>query len=663
MLIKPFRHHFLMAIMLLITPALPALAQQQEMEPSTTFDWMASEASQTPIYMSVHDGRPDVQTIQGTTLPKATANTEAFTNRYMIELERFGIHNDGTHPVETSRGINEALEHAKTISANYIVFPKGEYLISENDPIILDHQNTIVDLNESTLRINPNGLQKYSIVTIMAPARNFRLTNGRIVGDRDSHDYTTNKGPHEHAMGLTLSGGSELEVDRLTITDLPGSGVSTRIHIGKGTRQFKWLRTNDLQPGRLADNGQIIGSTQHLVTTDLIDISRAIHGFEFGYTLGYQGHPSIRSRAYVTAFYDQDGQFIRSQPSLQFRKEAIPENAKFIRLQFNQTEAKNASEGMVGRVTDLDFPADVHFHHNTLTNNRTLGLAFCGGQKWIIERNHFSANGGNSPGFGVDFEDGWDLMREVVFRHNTFADNKAGDLVVCAGTELRFTDNAFVSNVIFYDRANNYEFARNTVTDGRVLFKTGIKHAVIHHNTYRNVNLQIQWNLNNWPDVPPLRLRHETIDSPKSLSGRHLVFENCMLRNIKLTHWASSQLLALRQCTIEDLLITQTNATKQPLVIIESSQITQTNRPLLRTDLSGMGHVRLVDNQITNTSTSPLIVLKGLNEADTKPILTLEQNRIDQQSPKPIISAAQGLETIQLQLSNNQANRPLVDTP
>lgn len=663
MLPNSLRHCLMMATVLFSALSLPVIAEQQD-EPSTHFEWMASEASQTPIYMSVHDGRPDIEDIYGTRIPKLTADAEAFTKRYVLELERFGIHNDATHPAETSRGINLALAHAKTIHANYIIFPKGEYLISENDPIILDHQDTIVDLNEATLRINPNGLQRYSIVTIMAPARNFRLTNGRIVGDRDTHDYTTNKGPHEHGMGLTLAGGVQLEVDNLTITHLPGSGVSTRIYIGKGTRQFKWMRASDLKPGILAEDGSIVASVEQLVTTDMIDISSAIHGFEFGYTLGYQSYQSIRGRSYLTAFYDKDGQFLKTQPSLQFRKEAIPEHAKFIRLQFNQADAKNASEGVVGRVTDLDFPADVHFHHNTLTNNRTLGLAFCGGQKWIIEHNHFSHNGGNSPGFGVDFEDGWDLMREVVFRNNTFAENKAGDLVVCAGTEMRFIDNDFVSNVIFYDRANNYEFARNTVTGGRVLFKTGIKHAVIHHNTYNKVNLQIQWNQNNWPDVPPLRLKHETIDSPTYLGGRHLVFEHSTLRNIKLNHSASTSLLALRECDLEDVHVTQTHATRQPLVMIESSRITQTKGPLLQADVRGMGKVQLIGNQIRSEARTPLIVLRSKNEAATMPTLIMQKNHIDQMADHPIIGGDAAVNgTIEMKLADNVSNRPMTASP
>lgn len=652
------------AAVLLLCGSLAATAQSNaQAEPADTFDWMASDAAESPIYRSVHDGRPDLASITGTTIPKPTANIADFGREYIIELERFNIHNDATHPVETSSGINQALAYAKTNNFNRIVFPKGTYLISETDPVIMDHQNTIIDLNQATLQINTNGLKRYSIVNIQAPAQNLRVTNGHIRGDRDTHDYKTVKASHEHCTGLTISGGNELEIDNINVSNLPGYGVTTRIYIGKGTRQFKWVRDTDLQSGKLSDDGQIIPSDEHLTTSEMYDVSNAIYGFEFGYTLGYQSYQSIKSRLYVAAFYDENKKFILSRNCLQFKKETIPEGAKFIRLQFNQAKAKNASEGMVGRITDLDFPSNVHFHHNLINNNRTLGLAFCGGQKWIIENNRFEDNGGNSPGFGVDFEDGWDLMREVVFRHNTFARNKAGDLVVCAGSEMIFSDNNFVNSVIFYDRANNYEFARNTVTGGQVLFRTGIKHAVVHHNTYSNVSLQVRWNDNNWPDVPPLRFTHETLDGLKGLSGRYLVFENSIIRNTNVTLWATNRLLALRGCTIDDLVIVLSKAATQPEVIIESSTITLTKKPLLDADVTGLGALKIAKNTIRNESNGSLIKIKQSSPRDAMlPMLPMliVKNNITQKANAPVIVMDQSVtQQLNLDLSGTKANRPL----
>jgi len=46
----------------------------------------------------------------------------------------------------------------------------------------------------------------------------------------------------------------------------------------------------------------------------------------------------------------------------------------------------------------------VHFHDNYIFNNRALGLAICGGQKWLIEDNLFEKNGGQAPSYAIDYE-------------------------------------------------------------------------------------------------------------------------------------------------------------------------------------------------------------------------------------------------------------------
>ena len=119
-----------------------------------------------------------------TKIPKATADLSKFTKEYVIDLKKFGISNDGTNAEQTSKGLNAALQEARESRDNRIVFPKGTYLISENDPVIFNHEDTVVDLNGSILKINPNGLPDYSLAIIADEAKNFRLTSASSTAPR-----------------------------------------------------------------------------------------------------------------------------------------------------------------------------------------------------------------------------------------------------------------------------------------------------------------------------------------------------------------------------------------------------------------------------------------------------------------------------------------------
>lgn len=181
--------------------------------------------------------------------------------------------------------------------------------------------------------------------------------------------------------------------------------------------------------------------------------------------------------------------FIKIMKCLQFKKNTIPRNAKFLHMEYNQPGVKAAAKhGLIGSISNLRAPVDVHFHHNRMYNNRSLGFAFCGGQRWIMEYNQFDKNGGTPPHYGIDFEDGWDLMQDVVFRKNTFKDNLVGDMVVCAGSEMLFEENIFQKGVMVWPRTHNYTFRNNTFNGG-VGFGTRTGIATISGNSYNSCPL------------------------------------------------------------------------------------------------------------------------------------------------------------------------------
>jgi hypothetical protein len=543
-------------------------------EPAPNMDWVPPEAMSDTLRADT--GVQIIPEIQVTATPKSTADLSKFTKEYLIELEKFGIFNDGTHADETSKGLNAALQHAKTLGANRIVFPAGTYLISEEDPVVIDHKNTVIDLNGATLQIRSNGLPRYAVVKFVDGAENARLTNGTIRGDKDTHDYKTKPGTHEWGTCLRFQGGVHLEADHLVLTNASGDGVSTD---SSGSRDRAHLLSmiihsvhrRDLEQGAFSESGEKIDSEEKTRTIKPYDLTKAGGEFEFGYMGGYAGFPFIKGRVYQVYFYDKDLKFLEKKQVLQYRKVQIPEGGKFAHFEFNQPEVAEepahvgaAKGSWIARINNFKPPREVHLHHNQFIGNRRLGLAFTGGQRWVIEENHFEATGGTAPGCGVDFEDSAELMQDVVFRKNTFKNNKGGDLALCAGTEILVEENVFQKTVVLWGRPHNYVFRRNHFTGGTVLYCTRTGIAKIHDNTYTNCKISARFDTKGVADglvrepgktvsTPALLLENETLENVSNVEGTYLNFKNSKMRDTKLTVGKTTSLVSLVGCTFENV--------------------------------------------------------------------------------------------------------------
>jgi len=423
-------------------------------------------------------------------------------------------------------------------------------LISENIPLVIDHKNTVIDFGGATLQIATNGLPRYGVIEIVDGADGVRLTNGTLRGDKDTHDFKTEPGTHEWGAGIRFVSGKNLEVDHMTACNFTGDGISSTC---TGTRNRDELLkrivhsiyVKDLESGAFNEQGDKVASSAKTRTIKPFDMTKSEAQFELGYMGGYMGYPFIKGRVYSANFYDANMKFLGQQKCLQYRKVDLPLGTKWMHLEFHQptvtdipAHAGAVKGGWVARITMFRASTDVHFHRNTLTQNRRLGMAYCGGQRWLIEENLFSENGGTAPAYGVDFEDGSELMQDVVFRKNKFKNNKAGDLVICAGSELVFEDNDFEKSVITWGRAHNYVFRNNAFNGGSVHYTTRTGVASIHDNRYQNCKLAITFDTKAVADglvrkagqtvaTPPLVLNNEKLSNVADITGTYFYFTNC----------------------------------------------------------------------------------------------------------------------------------------
>ncbi len=68
------------------------------------FNWIPTEGKEAGLSGTDNTA----QEVKYTKIPKMTADKSKFTRKYLIDLKKFSISSDGTHPDETSKGINAA---------------------------------------------------------------------------------------------------------------------------------------------------------------------------------------------------------------------------------------------------------------------------------------------------------------------------------------------------------------------------------------------------------------------------------------------------------------------------------------------------------------------------------------------------------------------------
>lgn len=189
-------------------------------------------------------------------------------------------------------------------------------------------------------------------------------------------------------------------------------------------------------------------------------------------------------------------------------------------------------------------------------------MAFTGGIDWIIKNNTFESNGGNAPNYAIDFEDGWELMQDILVKGNKFINNN-NDVVICAGNNISFENNDFKKGVYFYPRTTNYKFINNIVDGGIVTLQVKLSSCEVSGNTYKNnstinagasSNLEYKYNLINETIINSsvnIASGNKLVNSSiyNSTKGYRIVgyLENC---TIETSGKLEAVNLILNQCTI-----------------------------------------------------------------------------------------------------------------
>ena len=366
---------------------------------------------------------------------------------YTLELARFNVYNDGTHALETTLGINEALLWAKENGKKTLIIPNGTYLISKGDEKKSTASKQINMVSDMTLQLSKdaifqketNGDEGYAVIRINAGTKNVTVRGGTLIGDRDTHDYSKKQadwsaGTHEWGNGLDIAGGTNIIVENMNIQKMTGDGV----FIGGSTITASTIKEAHLEPGGLDDNGQPIVESGKIRTVGRTVTNFDKEAYDTFKTIDMWLPKNLMSKDVKMCYYRSDNSFISCEEGRVYSKSTTtPEGADYFRAVFDATSPSNVEV----QAFLIDNAKNVIIRNNDIGYNRRQGIT-AGGENVEIINNSIHHTSGTAPQSGIDIEPGFYPARDITIKGNDFYNNII-QMVFAYGDNAIVEENTF----------------------------------------------------------------------------------------------------------------------------------------------------------------------------------------------------------------------------
>lgn len=363
------------------------------------------------------------------------------------ERTRWNVSNDGTHGIETTKGINDALVWAEQTNIHTFKVLPGRYLIakgnSERDlnARINMVSNMTFSLDEkATIQKETNGWEIYNTLFLGETVRNVTITGGTYTGDRYTHDYSgkyapTSGGTHEWGSGIEIKGAEHVRIDNVKLEKFTGDGIE----IGGATMAGSLITSQEVEVGSLDEDGNPIMSVGKIRTNN-----RKVTHFDSSVYQTYRNIffwvPSgVTSNRVDVYYYKQDGSFIKvdKQRRYYYEESTIPEGADYFRAVF---DASSTNDFGVQRMTIAN-SKHIVIQNSDIGYNRRQGIT-AGGEHVLIQNNNIHDIGGIPPGAGIDIEPGFMPAIDITIKQNNFDRNRL-NMILAYGEDAIIDGNTF----------------------------------------------------------------------------------------------------------------------------------------------------------------------------------------------------------------------------
>ncbi|KAB7708313.1 right-handed parallel beta-helix repeat-containing protein [Bacillus aerolatus] len=438
---------------------------------------------------------------------------------YELELSRWGVYNDGTHPLETTKGINAALKWAKENKYKTFKIPNGTYLIAKGtkqaDPEARINMVSDMDLllsEKTILQKETNEFEVYSVLYLGPDVKNVKVKGGVYRGDRGTHDYSK-KGPdtggtHEWGSGVEVVGAEDVVIDGVKLEKFTGDGIIVTGTTVTGSS----ISEKSLEMGGIDDKGKPVSAKGKIRTN-----SREVTHFDNTAYKTYRNihfwlPEGISSGSKVDVYYyRKGGSFIKADKQVRFYsgESVIPNDADYFRAVF---EAPSTKDVKVSRMT-VDMSRNVTIKNSDIGYNRRQGISLVGSEGVKIMNNHIHHTNGTAPQSGIDIEPGFFPGKNTVIKDNRFTDNKI-QIVLAYGENVTIEGNQFEQSLKGTAGVHAHKGFRGKV--------------VVKENTFNGSSLTL-YSKNAIVD------HNEVINSEVKLLGKNISFSNATLTDASLS--------------------------------------------------------------------------------------------------------------------------------
>jgi hypothetical protein len=380
---------------------------------------------------------------------------------YNLLPSQWNIYTDGTHPVETTNGLNNALQWAHDQGYTVFKVPAGTYEITKgtnsNDPeaqINMVSNMTFWLDDNAIIQKEKNSWSGYRTMYVGYGVNNVKLQGGTYQGDRLTHDFSSG-GTQEGGIGIFAEGAYNLTIDGVKTFNFTGDGImlaGSSLGIG-GYPGSSYIQ------GDIDNNGSFISSTTKLRSKAPLDLSVPRNaGRQY---ISFEQPQGVTDNHYDIYFYNADGTFLSAAKHMKFGTDLvpIPSNADHMYPVFNAS----STTGFFVKLFSNDVSRNVVVKNSESAYNRRQGITLGGVDGVEITANRIHDIKGTAPQFGIDAEaEGFFPNNNLNINNNHFYNNTGGDIVLADGDTALINQNIFESNTGLYTWA---AFVNSTISN------------------------------------------------------------------------------------------------------------------------------------------------------------------------------------------------------